>query len=119
VAQAARLQPVAAGPQEADPLGDGPEQLDGVALGHARGAGGRVPRLADAGGAGRDPGLGRGQAAVGEQGEPMAVGGELDQGIEAGEQSAVVGAVWGRHGVPPGDGTQGGRSLPRHPAGQK
>jgi hypothetical protein len=119
MAQAGRLQPVAAGPQEADPFGDGPEQLDGVALGHARGAGGRAPRLADAGGAGGHPGLGRGQAAVGEQGEPVAVGGELDQGVEAGEQPAVVGAVWGRHGVPPGDGTQGGRSLPRHPAGQK
>jgi hypothetical protein len=39
-------------------------------------------------------GLGGGQAAAGEQGEPVAVGGQVDQGVEAGQQPAVV----GRHG---------------------
>ena len=46
------------------------------------------PGRADPGGAGGDPGLGGGQAAAGEQGEPVAVGGELDQGVE-GRQSEV------------------------------
>jgi hypothetical protein len=31
------------------------------------------------GGAGGDPGLGGGEAAAGEEGEPVAVGGQLDQ----------------------------------------
>jgi len=42
------------------------------------------------GGAGGDPGLGRSQPAVGEQGEPVAVGGEGDEAVQAGEQPATA-----------------------------
>jgi hypothetical protein len=91
VTQAGRLQPVAADPQQPHPLGHGPQQLHRVALGGpgslARGLSGRR----QAGGAGGDAGLGGGQAAVGEQGEPVAVGGKFDQGVEAGEQPTVRG----------------------------
>jgi hypothetical protein len=77
------------GPAAARPLGHGPQQLDRLPLGHP----GRPRRLAagcrDPGRAGGDPGLGGGQAAAGEQGEPMTVGGQLDQGVQAGQQPAV------------------------------
>jgi hypothetical protein len=76
----------------------------------------RSPRARPASPAARGgAGLGGGQAAVGEQGEPVAVGDERDQGVHAGEQPAVLG--W--HGGSFGAALQGGRSLPRRPAGQK
>jgi hypothetical protein len=98
-------------PQQPDPLGDAAQQLDGVALDRRAPAG--AP--GEPGGAGGDAGLGGGQAAVGEQGEPVAVGDERDQGVQAGQQPAVGG--W--HGGPFGFGLRGGRSLPRRLAGQK
>jgi hypothetical protein len=59
------------------------------------------------GGPGGDPGRGRGQAAAGEQGEPVAVGGEPDWGVEAGEHPTVMGMA-----TPAGFDLPGGRSLP-------
>jgi hypothetical protein len=96
VAQAGRLQSVAPDPQQPDPLGHGPQQLHRVPLGQGGATGRLAPGRADPGGAGGDPGLGGGQAAAGEQGEPVAVGGELDQGVDSGEQPEVSG--W--HGGP-------------------
>jgi len=49
-----------------------------------------APGRRQLGGLSGDPGLGGGQAAVEEKGEPVAVGDELDQGVEAGEQSAIL-----------------------------
>jgi hypothetical protein len=87
VAQRGGLQPVAAHPQQPDALADGPQQLDGVALDR------RAPLGAagEPGGARGDAGLGGGQPAVGQQGEPVTVGGNGDQGVEAGEQPAIGG----------------------------
>jgi hypothetical protein len=83
VAQRGGLQPVAAHPQQPDALGHGAQQLDRVPLDEPA----PVPagRPGEAGGAGGDPGLGGGQPTVGQQGEPVAVGGNGDQGVEAGE----------------------------------
>ena len=61
------------------------------------------PGVAQVGRPRGDPGLGGGQAAVGEQGEALTVGDERDQGVQAGQQPLF------------GDGT--GAGLPHRPVG--
>jgi hypothetical protein len=50
-----------------------------------------APPDSEPGGSDGDPGLGGGQSAVGEQGEPVAVGNQCDQGVDAGQQPAMCG----------------------------
>src|SRR4029453_7920072 len=74
----------------------------------ARGPSAPAGGAGEAGGASGDPGLGGGQAAVGEQGEPVAFGDELHQGVEAGEQPAGRGR--------PGGSLRDGRQRRAQPA---
>ena len=67
-----------------------------------------APPGSEPGGPDGDPGLGGGQSAVGEQGEPVAVGNQCDQGVDAGQQPAMCG--W--HAVP----FEGGRAGRPQPA---
>jgi hypothetical protein len=72
-------------------LGHRPQQLHRIPLDYREPAGpGPRRRPGEPCGGGGDPGLGGGQATVGQQGEPVTVGDERDEGVEAGEQSAIL-----------------------------
>jgi hypothetical protein len=97
VAQAGRLQPVTPNPQQPDALGHAAQQSHRVPLDDRTPTPTRPCRPSGRGRCGQagrprgDAGLGGGQATVGQQGEPVAVGDERDERIEAGEQPAVLG----------------------------
>jgi hypothetical protein len=105
VAEAGRLQPVAAHPQQPHALGHAAQQLHRVPLDHRAPAPARPRRRSRRGCRGQpgrsrgDPGLRGGQATVGQQGEPVTVGDERDERDEAGEQPAVLGWHGGSLGV--------------------
>jgi hypothetical protein len=117
-----RLQPVAAHPQQPDALGHRAQQLDRLPFGDRPPGPTRRCSRSDRSGSGQagcphgDAGLGGGQPAVGAKGKPVTLGDQRDQGVQAGEQPAVIG--W-HGGSLRGTGCRGGRSLPRDLAGLK